>query len=92
MHLEGNAAKWWQTHKQSTVERSSVRSFSSSFGSYDFRTAITEMLALKQTDTVKEYTSAFQSLQFDITMHNSNYDEVFFASKYVAGLKGGNQS
>ena len=30
---------------------------------------------------------AFQALQYNITMHNSHYDEVFFASAYVAGLK-----
>jgi hypothetical protein len=28
----------------------------------------------------------YRALQFDITMHNSNYDELF-ASKYVEGLK-----
>ena len=36
---------------------------------------------------MEEYTLAFQALQYDITMHNSHYDDIFFASSYVAGLK-----
>jgi len=36
---------------------------------------------------VEEYTIAFQSLQFDISMHNCHYDELFFATTYVQGLK-----
>jgi hypothetical protein len=36
---------------------------------------------------VEDYTTDFQALQYDITMHNCHYDEVFFASTYVAGLK-----
>jgi hypothetical protein len=57
------------------------------FGADDFRSAINDLLALKQTGTVEDYTIAFQALQYDISMHNSNYDELFFASKYVDGLK-----
>lgn len=40
-----------------------------------------------QCGTVEDYTLAFQALQYNITMHNSHYDEVFFASAYVAGLR-----
>lgn len=90
MHLEGNARKWWQAHKQNHLV-SSWKKFceiiQSKFGADDFRTAINELLALKQTRTIEEYTTAFQALQYDITMHNSHYDDIFFASTYVAGLK-----
>lgn len=80
MHLEGNAAKWWQAYKQNhtiTSWREFCTVLQTKFGADDFRTAITDLLALKQTGTVEEYTATFQSLQFDITMHNSNYDELF---------------
>lgn len=90
MHLEGNAAKWLQAYKQKH-ELGSWKTFckavETKFGSEDYRTSITELLALKQNGTVEEYTAEFQSLQFDITMHNSQYDDLFFASKYVSGLK-----
>lgn len=68
MHLEGNAAKWWQAYKQNhTVPK--WKDFyvlvQDKFGANDFRTALTELLNLKQTGTVEDYTTAFQSLQFD---------------------------
>jgi hypothetical protein len=52
-----------------------------------FETAINDLLALWQSGTVEQYTMAFQALQYNITMHNCHYDEVFFASTYVAGLR-----
>lgn len=36
---------------------------------------------------MEEYTTAFQALQYDITMHNCHYDDIFFAETYVSGLK-----
>jgi hypothetical protein len=57
------------------------------FGAYDFRSAMNDLQELKQTGTVEEYTSQFQALQFDITMHNPHYDDMFFTPKYVMGLK-----
>lgn len=90
MHLEGNAAKWWQAYKQNHAVptwKDFCVLVQDKFGADDFRTALTELLNLKQTGTVEDYTIAFQSLQFDITMHNCHYDELFFATKYVEGLK-----
>ena len=57
------------------------------FGSDDFRSAMNDLLELKQTGTVEEYTTQFQTIQFDITMHNPHYDEMFFTPQYVMGLK-----
>jgi hypothetical protein len=57
------------------------------FGSDDFRAAMNDLLELKQTRTVEEYTTQFEALQFDITMHNPYYDDMFFTQKYVMGLK-----
>ena len=42
---------------------------------------------LKQTRTVAEYTTQFQALQFAVTMHNPNYDDMFFTPHYIRGLK-----
>jgi len=90
MHLEGNAAKWWQAYKQNHAVPT-WQPFCSlildKFGADDFRQALNDLLSLKQTGTMEEYTNAFQSLQFDVTMHNCHYDELFFATKYVDGLK-----
>jgi len=90
LHFEGNAAKWYQAYKQ-THHFSSWDHFCSvveeEFGSDDFKSAMNDLLELKQIGTVEEYTTQFHNLQFDITMHNPHYDEMFFTPQYVRGLK-----
>ena len=36
---------------------------------------------------MEDYTIKFQSLQYDVSMHGSNYDALFFATQYVRGLR-----
>lgn len=57
------------------------------FGAQDYRVAIEELLELQQTDTVEVYVNAFENLQFQITMHNHEWDEVFFVTQSIKGLK-----
>jgi len=44
-------------------------------------------LDLRQTTTVEDYASQFQSLQYDVTMHGGHDDPVFFATQFVKGLR-----
>jgi hypothetical protein len=90
MHLEDNAAKWWQVYKITNPKVSWKQlSFDvqQQFGSDDHRSAINDLLDLRQTSTVEEYTTKFKSLQYDVSMHGSNYDAMFFATQYVRGLR-----
>jgi len=90
LHFEGNAAKWYQAYKQNHTFKNWDHFCSvveEEFGSDDFRTAMNALLDLKQTGTVEDYTSQFQALQYDVTMHNSHYDEMFFTPQYIRGLK-----
>lgn len=90
MHLEGNAAKWYQAYKQSHKTITWLSFYvvvEQKFGADDYRTALTDLIALKQTGTVEDYTTQFQAPQFDISMHNGQYDELFFTSHYINGLK-----
>ena len=57
------------------------------FGIDDHRSALNDLLDLKQTATVEEYTSQFKSLQFDVSMHDGHYSPLFFATQYVRGLR-----
>lgn len=57
------------------------------FGADDYRNALTELIDLRQSGTVEDYTTKFQQLQFDITMHSCHYDDLFFTAHYVRGLK-----
>lgn len=90
MHLEGNAAKWWQTYKlyHPTVTWKQLSAEAQEqFGSDDYRSAINELLDLRQTTTVEDYTTQFQSLLYDVSMHGGKYDALFFATQYVRGLR-----
>lgn len=90
LHFEGNAAKWYQAYKPNHTFKNWDHFCSvveEEFGSDDFRTAMNALLDLKQTGTVEDYTSQFQALQYDVTMHNSSYDEMFFTPQYIRGLK-----
>jgi hypothetical protein len=42
---------------------------------------------LKQTASAEEYTTQFKSLQYDVTIHGCTYDDLFFATHYVRGLR-----
>lgn len=90
MHLEGNAAKWFEAYEldHPTITWTTLRTdIQAKFGSDDYRSALTDLIALRQTGTVEEYTAQFQALQYDIMMHSGKYDDLHFATQYVAGLK-----
>ena len=36
---------------------------------------------------MEEYAAEFQSLQFQVSMYNAGYDDVFFVSQFIKGLK-----
>jgi hypothetical protein len=65
LHMEENAARWLQVYKMkkgvgdwptfaATVE--------SKFGAYDYRTAVQDLLSIKQEGTVEDYTKEFETL------------------------------
>ena len=90
MHLEGNAAKWYQAYKQTHTKISWLTfclAVEHQFGANDYRNALTELIDLKQSGIVEDYTTKFEQLQFDITIHSCHYDDLFFTSHYVSGLK-----
>jgi len=90
MHLKGKAGKWYQAFKQKNTFRSWTHFcgvIEQEFGSDDFRSSMHDLLALKQTGSIDEYTEQFQALQYSVTMHNAGYDGMFFSQQYVLGLK-----
>lgn len=90
LHLEGNAAKWYQVFKvqNGLVEWNSfISAVEAKIGVHDYRNALSELLDLKQTSTVDEYTSEFEAVRFQVSMHNPGYDDLFFTSHFTNGLK-----
>lgn len=45
------------------------------------------MLELQQIDTLEAYMSTFEELQYQLNMHNSGLDELFFITQFIKGLK-----
>jgi hypothetical protein len=57
------------------------------FGADDQRQSMKALLNLKQQGTVDEYYRQFQALMYLVTMHNPHYDEHFFVTQFIKGLK-----
>jgi hypothetical protein len=90
LHFRDNAAKWFQAYKQTNALgtwEQFCAAVQQEFGADDLRSAMNELLELRQIGTVEDYTTTFQALQFNIIMHNPNYDDLFFTPKYIMGLK-----
>jgi hypothetical protein len=88
--MEDNAAKWLQVYKLMKVLGdwpSFVAVAEEKFGAYDYRKAIQELLALKQDGSMEEYTIEFAAMQFQLSMFNAGFDDIFFTSHFINGLK-----
>lgn len=57
------------------------------FGGDDQRRSIKALLTLKQTGSVEDYRKEFQALVYQVSMYNPHYDEQFFISQFIKGLK-----
>ncbi|GJM90270.1 hypothetical protein PR202_ga06532 [Eleusine coracana subsp. coracana] len=64
-----------------------ISAVESKFGAYDYRRALADLLEIKQEGTVEEYTTEFESVRFQVSMHNPAYDDMFFALHFVKGLQ-----
>jgi hypothetical protein len=57
------------------------------FGADDQRQSMKALLNLKQQGSVDEYYRQFQALMYLVNMHNAHYDEHFFVTQFIKGLK-----
>jgi hypothetical protein len=90
MRIVGDAARWvrveknrgdlgnWTTFMQKVEDK---------FGAYDYMCALQDLLELQQQGSVEDYVLSFESLQFQIEMHNTGYDKMFFITQFTRGLK-----
>jgi hypothetical protein len=90
MNMEGPSAKWLQVYKLRYglgEWEQFIAAVVEQFGSQDYNSAINDLLDLKQTASVEEYISEFTDPQFQVSMHNSGLEDVFFISQFIRGLK-----
>jgi hypothetical protein len=81
---------WWEAYKLNTPIvnwQTFCQDIQFKIGNDDYRTALADLIALRQTGTVEDYTTQFHALQYKITMHSAKHDELYSATQYVAGLK-----
>lgn len=90
LNMDENASKWLQVYKQKMGIgdwEQFITAVETKFGANDYRDAMGELLELTQTTSVEAYTTTFENLQFELCMHNDGFDDMFFVSQYIKGLK-----
>ncbi|KAM0887617.1 hypothetical protein ACQ4PT_028880 [Festuca glaucescens] len=90
LHMEGNAALWLKAYRlrhEITTWPALMTAVEEKFGADDHRKYMKQFLALKQKGTVEEYQAQFEQLSYQISMQNPHYDEQFFVSQFIKGLK-----
>ncbi|WVZ94909.1 hypothetical protein U9M48_040738 [Paspalum notatum var. saurae] len=90
LHLEGKAAQWYQVfktqHKVNTWGKF-VQAVLDKFGVYEHRHALNDLLDLKQSGIVEEYVDAFETLQYQVSLHNGHMGDLYFVAQFIRGLK-----
>jgi hypothetical protein len=90
LHMEENDVKWLHVYK---LKRglgdwnTFVTPIEEKFGTYDYRKAIQELLSIKHDVFLEDYNKDFEVVQFHVSMFNSVFDDMFFTSHYVNGLR-----
>jgi hypothetical protein len=57
------------------------------FSTDDHRKYMKQLLSLKHRGTVEEHHTKFEQLSYQISIQNLHYDEQFFISQFIKGLK-----
>uniref|UniRef100_A0ACD5W173 Uncharacterized protein n=1 Tax=Avena sativa TaxID=4498 RepID=A0ACD5W173_AVESA len=88
--MDGNSALWLKAyrlrHKINTWPEL-MAAVTEKFGYDDYRKYLKQLLALKQKGTVQEYHQQFEALSYNVSIQNPHYDEHFFVSQIIRGLK-----
>jgi hypothetical protein len=90
MHFVGNAALWLQTyeaeHDIDSWEELCV-AIHEKFGKNKHHRYLQAIERCRQKETVALYYQQFEELRHKILIHNKHYDEAFFVTKFVKGLR-----
>lgn len=90
LQMDGNAALWLKEYRlrhELYTWPELMTAVEEKFGADDHRKFMKQLLALKQRGSVQEYQLQFESLCYQICMQNPHYDEQFFVSQFIRGLK-----
>ena len=90
LNFSGPAAAWLQTLEL----RGRVSSWDAlcaavceRFNKDQYANHMSQLDSLRQTGSVADYYTAFEQLSHQILLYNSSYDDVFFVTRFLHGLK-----
>ena len=90
MHFVGNAALWLQNQEAEgdleTWEELCV-AVHGKFGRDKHHRVLEALERCKQVGSVEQYFFKFEELRHKVLVHNRHYDEAFFVTKFIGGLK-----
>lgn len=90
IHMEQNAARWWQVQKLKQGARvwtEFVTAVEGKFGADAYAKALRKLRNLKQVDTLDSYVHEFEQARYQAAVHNTRLDELFFVTQFIHGLK-----
>jgi hypothetical protein len=90
LYLCGHAALWWQAYKRChevTSWDSLCAAIVQEFGQDDYDVLISRLHQLRQSGTVMEYRSAFETIMYQLISLDPSLNTKFFVSQFVLGLK-----
>lgn len=90
LNFDGNAALWLQAHEaQYVIENwhELCVAVEQKFGRDLYQNYMKDLLSIRQTSDVLEYSSRFDQAKHRVLVHNQHLDEVFLVQKFLDGLK-----
>jgi hypothetical protein len=90
MNLENIAAQWWHYHKLKYGLggwHDFAEAVVSKFGAEAYPRALRRLFSLRQLGTLDNYVHEFEQDRYGVAVHNAQYDETFFVTHFVRGLK-----
>jgi hypothetical protein len=90
LHMDRNAALWLKAYRlrhEINTWPELMSAVLEKFGADDYRKYLKQLLALKQKGSVEEYHLQFDALSYQISIQNPHYDEQFFMTQFIRGLK-----
>ncbi|KAM0849286.1 hypothetical protein ACQ4PT_053818 [Festuca glaucescens] len=90
MNLVDNAAHWYQAYKLDNVWHTweqFQQAVLSEFEVNVYRDRMRDLLQLKQTSTVEEYTKQFNQLVYSIRLYDASVGGMMLVTQFILGLK-----
>ena len=90
VHFSGAAALWLQwtnAHVESGTWEEFVCKVCEKFGRREFEQLLRQFTRLRQTGTVAEYTSQFNTAMNCLIAHHRSWDPLYFVTQFIDGLR-----